>query len=98
MIDIKILGYHSAQRFSVRQIVVAVQRDLLNEYPDLKMTNTEVLDWVQIKQYPSVISAPRLLVNEKLECVGRNPSKPEVLGWLRTAIKVESGKRFYLDL
>jgi hypothetical protein len=87
MIEIKILGYHSAQRYAVRQTVVAVQRELLNKYPDMKMAITEVKDWVHIEQYTSVLPAPSLVVNEKLVCVGRFPSRQEVQGWLRNAIE-----------
>jgi predicted metal-dependent hydrolase len=87
MLDLKILGYHSAQRYAVRQTVVAAQRYLKNERPDLKMAITEVKDWIHIEQYTAVLSAPSLVVNEKLVCVGRFPSKEEVLGWLRSAME-----------
>jgi len=87
MIDLKILSYHSAQRYAVRQTVVAAQRDLQNKYPGLKIVITELKDWVHIEQYTPVLSAPSLVVNEKLVCVGRFPSRQEVLGWIRSAIE-----------
>ena len=87
MIDLKILGYHSAQRYAVRQTVVAAQRDIKNEYPDVKMAITEVKDWVHIEEYTAVLSAPSLVVNETLVCVGRFPSRQDVLIWLRSAIE-----------
>ena len=64
MIDLKILGYHSAQRYALRQTVVAAQIDLKNEYPDLKMAITEVKNWVHIEQYICALSAPSLVVSE----------------------------------
>lgn len=87
MIDLKILGYHSAQRYAVRQTVVAVQRALQDEYPGLKIVITELKDWAHIEQYTPVLSAPSLVVNDKLVCVGRFPSKQELLGWIKSAIE-----------
>lgn len=85
MIELKILGYHSAQRYAIRQTVMAARRDLQNEYPELKIVITELKDWVHIEQYTPVLSAPSLVVNEELVCVGRFPSKQEILGWIRSA-------------
>jgi len=87
MMVVKILGYHSAQRYAVRQTLQAVQRILQSEYPDLKLVIKEVKDWEHIEQYTPVLSAPSLVVNEKLVCVGRFPSKQEMSGWLRSAIE-----------
>jgi len=87
MIDVKILGYHSAQRYAVRQTVVAAQRDLTTEYPDQQFMLSELKDWTHIEQYTDVLMAPSLVVNEKLVCVGRFPSKQEVCGWMRSAIE-----------
>lgn len=86
-IELKILSYHSAQRYAVRQTVVAAQRDIKNIYPDLKIEIMELKDWVNIEKYTTVLSAPSLVVNEKLVCVGRFPPRQEVLGWLRSAIE-----------
>jgi len=66
---------------------MAAQRALQNEYPELKIVITELKDWVHIEQYTSVLSAPSLVVNEKLVCVGRFPSRQELLGWIRSAIE-----------
>jgi hypothetical protein len=87
MIELKILSYHSSQRYAVRQTVVAAQRFLHDEYPELKIAITELKDWAHIEQYTPVISAPSLVVNEKLVCVGRFPSRQEVLNWLRNALE-----------
>jgi hypothetical protein len=87
MIDVKILGYHSAQRYAVRQTVVAAQRDLKTEYPDQQFMISELKDWTHIEQYTYVLSAPSLVNNEELVCVGRFPSKQEVCGWMRSSIE-----------
>ncbi len=85
MIELKILSYHSAQRYAVRQTVVAAQWMISIEHPDVKISITELKDWDHIEQYTPVLSAPSLVVNEKLVCVGRVPSRDEVLGWMRNA-------------
>ena len=87
MIELKILSCRSAQRYAVRQTIVAAKRDLQNEYPDLKIIITNLKDWAHIEQYTLILSAPSLLVNEMLVCEGRFPSREEVLGWLRCALK-----------
>jgi len=86
MIEVKILSYHSAQRYAVRQTVVSAQRIIASEHPDLKISFTELRDWVHIEEYTPVLSAPSLVVNDKLVCVGRVPSCEEVLDWLRNAL------------
>jgi Thioredoxin domain len=86
MLELIILGYHSAQRYAIRQTIVAAQRDIKNEYPDLKISIKELKDWAHIERYTPVLSAPSLVVNEKLVCVGRFPSRQEVLLWIRNAI------------
>jgi hypothetical protein len=86
MIELKILSYHSAQRYAVRQTVVAAQRILTVEHPDLKISIAELKDWVHIEEYTPILSAPSLVVNGKLVCVGRVPSREEVLGWMRSAL------------
>lgn len=87
MIDVKILSYHSAQRYAVRQTLVAAQRLLSNDHPQVKVTITELKDWVHIEQYTPVLAAPSLVVNEKLVCVGRFPTKQEILGWLQREVE-----------
>jgi len=83
MIEIKILSYHSAQRYAVRQTVFAAFRTMQAEQPGLEIRIKELKDWYTIEQYTPVLSAPSLVVNEKLVCVGRVPTRQEVVGWLR---------------
>jgi hypothetical protein len=87
MIDIKILSCRSAQRYAIKQTVIAAKRDLLLEDPEAKIMITELKDWAQIEQYTLILTAPSLVVNETLVCVGRFPSRQEVLGWLKSAVE-----------
>jgi hypothetical protein len=87
MIDVKILSYHSAQRYAVKQTILSAQRIVKNDHPDLAVTISELKDWQQIERYTPILAAPSLVVNEKLVCRGRFPSRDEVLGWLQDALK-----------
>jgi Thioredoxin domain len=87
MIDVKILAYHSAQRYALRQTLVAAQRLLCADHPEVDITITELKDWMHIEQYTPVLSAPSLVVNERLVCVGRFPTKQDVLFWLRSVVE-----------
>ncbi|NJD57948.1 MAG: hypothetical protein C3F13_16905 [Anaerolineales bacterium] len=86
MIEIKILSYHSAQRYAVRQTVLSAQRIIHDEHPDVNINIMELKDWFTIEQYTPILAAPSLVVNEKLVCAGRFPARDEVLGWLRGAL------------
>jgi hypothetical protein len=66
---------------------MAAQNMLKKTYPDLKIEITEVKELSEIEKYTAVVILPSLVVNEKLVCVGRFPSRDEVLGWLRSALK-----------
>jgi len=87
MIDIKILSCRSAQRYAVKQTVIAAKRDLLNGNPDLKIMVTELKDWTHIEPYTLILSAPSLVVNETLVCTGRFPSRQEVVSWIKNAME-----------
>jgi len=91
MIEVKILGYHSAQRYAIRQKLVAVQRLFHGETPGLRLSISELRSWVEIEPYTPVLSAPSLVVNEKLVCVGRIPSREEIITWIREAVDVKPG-------
>jgi hypothetical protein len=86
MIQLKILSYRSPQRYVVRRVILAAQAELQKDVPELRLEITELKDWVQIEKYTPVLSAPSLVVNEKLVCVGRVPSRQEVKGWLKNAV------------
>jgi hypothetical protein len=87
MIEVKILSCRSAQRYAMRQRVVAAKRDLSENRPELNITLTELRDWANIERYTGILAAPSLVVNEALVCVGRIPTRQEVLDWLKSAIE-----------
>jgi hypothetical protein len=86
MIDLKILSYHSAQRYAVRQTVLSAQRMLRVDHPDLSIGITELKGWQDIERYTTILAAPSLVINDKLVCKGRFPSRNEVVSWLRNAL------------
>ncbi len=88
MIEIKILSYHSAQRYAVRQTVISAQRILRNEFPDLSVVITELKDWQHIELYTPILAAPSLVINERLVCKGRSPTREEVIHWLREVMSM----------
>jgi len=90
MIEVKILSCRSAQRYAVRQRVVAAKRDLSDGLPQVKIVISELKDWISIEPYTLILSAPSLVVNEKLVCEGRFPTREEVLGWLWGAVERQS--------
>ena len=49
------------------------------------MTITEVTDASEIIRYALVLVLPTLVINEKVVCSGRFPTKEEIVGWLREA-------------
>jgi hypothetical protein len=87
MIEVKILGCRSAQRYAVRQRVVAVKRDLVEERPELKIAISELKGWKDIERYTQILAAPSLVVNDQLVCEGRFPTRQEVLDWLSRALE-----------
>ncbi len=85
MIEVKILSCRSPQRYAVRQRVLAAKRDLMGLYPGLEMVIVDLKDWVHIEPYTPILVAPSLVVNDRLVCEGRFPTKQEVLDWLKDA-------------
>jgi hypothetical protein len=87
IIAVKILGTKSRQRYVVRRLVSAAADTLRFEYPDLKVTITEINDRQGIEAYTYVLIAPGLVINEKLVYDLWIPTKEQVVGWLREAIQ-----------
>ncbi len=85
-IEVKILGYKSPQRYAVRRAVLAAQAALNRDYPGLVMEICEVRDSTEMQKITPVIIYPSLVVNERLVCVGRFPSKDEVLDWFKQVL------------
>ena len=87
MLHIKILGLQYPERYAVRRLVMSAQQELLVSYPDLDLNITEIDDPGEIGKYAFVLVLPTLVINEKVACSGRFPSKEEVTGWLRKALE-----------
>lgn len=86
MLRIKILGPGCRNCFMVEQMAAAGLEELLEEYPDLEATLEHIEDPLEIQKYP-ILFTPGLVVNERLVCAGRVPSKKEVIEWLRSSIQ-----------
>ena len=87
MITIKVLSLGAPERYAVCRVLAAVQQELQSHDPQLQMTITEVNDAGQIGRYASVLVMPTLVINEKVVCSGRFPTRDEVIGWFREAME-----------
>jgi len=85
-IPVKILGYKKSQRYPIWRTLYSAQTALKKEQPELRLEIQEVSSGDEILLYTPVIAFPSLMINGKLVCVGRSPSRSEVLKWLTTAI------------
>jgi Thioredoxin domain len=93
-INVKILSLGTPERYTVRRTVLAAQQDLLPSDSHLEVNITEVADADQIVRYASVLVLPTLVINEKVVCSRRFPSREEVANWLSEAIdKTQNVKR-----
>lgn len=85
-INAKILSYKSPQRYAVMRTILAAQNALRKEYADLRVHVAEIRELSEIEKITPVVILPSLMVNEKLVCIGRFPSKDEIIAWLRAEI------------
>ena len=90
MIQVKILGLKSPQRYAVQRAVLAAWDELLHEHPGLELSTVEVKDVLEIQRYTQVFIYPSLVINEKLVSVGQFPKKCEILGWFQEALHSEA--------
>jgi hypothetical protein len=86
MIVVKILGINKSLRYSVRRVVETAHMSLLKEFPDLKINLIEIRDVDEILKYTPVLTAPGLVINEKLVFNLWIPKKEQVIAWLREAV------------
>jgi hypothetical protein len=87
VINVKILSLGDPERYAVRRLVLAAQQDLLSNEIKLKMTISELSNASEIGKYAFVLVLPTLVLNEKVVCSGRFPTKEEISQWLRDAIE-----------
>jgi hypothetical protein len=85
-ISVKILGTRACQRYSVRRLVSWAEIVLRAEYPALGVDILEFITEEEIHKYTHVLTAPGLVINEKLVYAKWIPSKEQVLDWMREAI------------
>ncbi len=85
MLHIKILGIRSNERYIVRRLVAAAQRELQSEFPGLSTHITEISDAAEIGKVAGNLILPSLIIDRSLVCQGRIPSGEEVVAWLRQA-------------
>jgi small redox-active disulfide protein 2 len=81
MLNIKILGAGCANCKQVEKIT----RNILDEMA-LDAEVIKVTDYTEIMRY-DILSTPGLVVNEKVVCSGRIPTKGEVTTWLVDALE-----------
>ena len=90
-IPVKILGYKRSQRYAISRSLVPAQRTFEARHPDFQLDVQEVPTAQEMLQYTPVIAFPSLMIGEKLVCVGRFPSKEEILDWLEDEIRLAEG-------
>ena len=91
-ISVKILGYKKSQRYPIWRTLQSAQKTLEKEHPDLQLDTQEVTTTDEILHYTPVIAFPSLMINGKLVCVGRSPSRNEILEWLQAVIMEKKPK------
>ncbi len=79
MLSIKILGTGCPNCQRLERTAKEVVEELGLEATFLKVTRMD-----EIMKYP-ILATPGLVVNEKVVCSGRVPTKAEVTTWLTTA-------------
>jgi hypothetical protein len=87
VLNVKILGLQYPERYVVRRLVAAVQQELLSNSTQLDLEITEVTDPGEIGKYAFVLVLPTLVIDEKVVCSGRFPTKEEVANWLMDAAR-----------
>ena len=81
--NIKILGPGCARCQQLEKTAREVVKELV-----IEATVEEVKDMKKIMQYP-ILTTPGLVIDEKLVCSGRVPSKAEVTTFITTALTKE---------
>ena len=86
MLIINILSLGAPEHYAVRRMVTAAYQDLLQQYPNLEISIIDVSDSTEIGKAALTLVLPTLVINGKVVCSGRFPSREEVGGWLREAL------------
>lgn len=86
MLIVKILSLGAPERYAVRRMVTAAYRDLIQQYPNVEITIIDVSDSTEIGKAAFTMVQPTLVINEKVVCNGRFPTREEIGGWLLDTI------------
>ena len=86
MIIVKILSLGAPERYAVRRMVTAAYQDLIQQYPKVEITIIDVSDSTEIGRFAFTLVMPTLVINGKVVCSGRFPTREEIGGWLREAL------------
>lgn len=89
MLSVKILGMQYPERYVVRRLVAAAQQELASQSLPMEIEVAEVTDPGEIGRYAYVLVLPTLVINERVVCSGRIPSRQEVTSWLLKAVEDE---------
>lgn len=93
MVRALILSIQYPERYAIRRLVTVAQQELLAQYPGLhELEIVELSEPGQINRYAQVLVLPSLVIEERLVCSGRYPSKEEVAGWLMDALESKARK------
>lgn len=79
MLEVKILGPGCVRCKRLDQLARQAAAEA-----GIEANFTKVTDIAAIMAYP-IVSTPGLVINEKLVCAGRLPTKEEIIAWLREA-------------
>jgi len=70
----------------MRRMVIAAYQELLQQYPTLEISISEVSNSNEIGKYAFTLVLPTLVINGIIVCSGRFPTRQEVGGWLQAAM------------
>jgi len=82
---IKVLGPGCARCHQLEKTVQEVVKEL-----GINASVEAVTDMIKIMDYP-IFSTPGLVINEKVQCFGRVPSKAEVAKFITAALSADAG-------
>ncbi len=88
-IPVKILGNKRTQRYVIWRTLQGACMALEKEIPGLTLDIEKVSSIVEMQKYTPVFAFPSLMIAGKLVCVGRYPTRNEVIEWLRETQSVE---------